>query len=103
MSEEQTKEVSTQFVVKLYTDDTFSVDLSKPEDAPEEQRDATVSDVYQWSQLLIQEVDGQRLAERLAALMVKLLTPPVEPTVADVVSEKLAERKIKPESPEATA
>jgi hypothetical protein len=101
--EQTTKEVKSQFVVNIYQDDTFSVDLKKPEDAPETQVDASVSDVYQWAHLLIKEVDDQRLVERLATTIIQLLTPTPEPTVSDVISEKLAERGIKPESPEATA
>jgi preprotein translocase subunit SecB len=99
---EQNKEIKSQFVVNMYTDDTFSVDLKKPEDAPETQQDSTVSEVYQWAHLLIKEVDDQRLVERLATTIIQLLTPQAEPTVSDVISEKLAERGIKPESPEAT-
>jgi len=100
---EQNKEIKSKFVVNIYTDDTFSVDLAKQEDAPETQQDATVSEVYQWAHLLIKEVDDQRLVERLATTIIQLLTPPAEPTVSDVITEKLAERGIKPESPEATA
>jgi hypothetical protein len=100
---EQNKEIKSQFIVNLYTDETFSVDLKKPEDAPETQVDASVADVYQWAQLLIKEVDDQRLVERLATTIIKLLTPEAEPTVSEVISEKLEERGIKPESPEATA
>jgi hypothetical protein len=99
---EQNKEIKSQFVVNLYTDETFSVNLLKPEDAPETQQDSSVSEVYQWAQMLIKEVDDQRLVERLATTIIKLLTPQAEPTVSDVISEKLAERGIKPESPEAT-
>jgi hypothetical protein len=100
---ENNKEIKSQFFVNIYTDDTFSVDLKKPEDAPETQVDSTVADVYQWAHLLIKEVDDQRLVERLATTIVQLLAAPTEPTVSDVISEKLAERGIKPESPEATA
>jgi len=101
--EQNNKEIKSQFVVNIYTDETFSVDLKKPDDAPETQEDSTVTDVYQWAHLLIKEVDEQRLIERFATTIIQLLTPPVEPTVPDVISEKLAERGIKPESTEETA
>lgn len=99
---ENKKEIKKQFVVNLYTDETFSVDLAKSETAPETQQEATVADVYQWANLLIKEIDEQRLIERFASTLVQLLTPPVEQTVPDVISEKLAERGIKPESTEET-
>jgi hypothetical protein len=101
--ENNKKEVKKQFVVNIYVDDTFSVDLAKPEDSPETQQDATVADVYQWAHQLIKEIDDQRLVERFASTLVQLLTPPQEASVPDVISEKLAERGIKPESSEETA
>jgi len=100
---ENNKEIKSQFVVNIYVDDTFSVDLEKPADAPETQKNATVSDVYQWANLIIKEIDDQRMVERLAAAIIQLLTPTPEPEVSEIISEKLAERGIKPESTEETA
>ena len=95
---ENEKVVETQFVVNLYTDGTFSVELEKPEDAPETQRNATVNDVYQWSNTLIQEIDSQKLTERIVTSLFALMQPPAEPTTSDVVKEALKERGIDPES-----
>jgi hypothetical protein len=95
---ENEKVVETQFNVNIYTDGTFSVQLEKAEDAPETQRNATVNDVYQWSHLLIQEIDSQKLTERIVTSLFALMQTPEEPTTSDVVKEALKERGIDPES-----
>jgi hypothetical protein len=91
------KEIETLFLVAVNTDGTFTAMLEHPETLPEFQRPATSFDVYQTSQQIVKEIDSQILVERLAGAMAALFMPPQEPTVAEKVSEKLKERKVKPE------
>ena len=91
------KEVETLFLVAVNTDGTFTAMLEHPETLPEVKRAPTSFDVYQTSQQIVKEIDAQILVERLANTVVALFTPPQEETVADKVSEKLKERKVKPE------
>jgi len=91
------KEIETLFLVALHTDGTFTAMLEHPETLPEYKREPTSFDIYQTAQQIVKEIDSQILVERFANTVVAMLTPPQEPTVAEKVTEKLKERKVKPE------
>lgn len=91
------KEIETLFLVTVHTDGTFTALLEHPETLPEFKRAPTSFDIYQTAQQIVKEIDSQILIERFANTVVAMLTPPQETSVADKVSEKLKERKVKPE------